>query len=86
MPGAWFEHDGERFKVFAATPVELPIDGGTPGTVDRVGPESIDVETGRGLLRIRQIQPPGKRVMPVADFLRGSPATFRPGQQLELPA
>jgi len=40
-----------------------------PGRVLCEGKDGIDVATGDGLLRITQLQPPGKRPMPAADFL-----------------
>jgi methionyl-tRNA formyltransferase len=35
--------------------------------------EGIDVATGEGVLRITQLQKPGGKMLPVADFLRGFP-------------
>jgi methionyl-tRNA formyltransferase len=41
----------------------------SPGSIVAAGKEGIDVATGDGLLRIRRLQMPGKRVMAAADFL-----------------
>jgi methionyl-tRNA formyltransferase len=41
----------------------------TPGEVLRYGKAGIDVATGDGVLRILQLQMPGKRAMSAADFL-----------------
>jgi len=43
------------------------------GEIIHSGKAGIDIATGQGVLRILQIQPQGKRVMSVADFLNGNP-------------
>ncbi|GHU68909.1 hypothetical protein AGMMS49983_21870 [Clostridia bacterium] len=43
-----------------------------PGQVVSVSKEGIFVGTGKGLLVIEEVKMPGKRVMPVADYLRGN--------------
>ena len=40
-----------------------------PGTVLSEGPEGIDVVTGKGLLRILSLQPPGSRPMDASAYL-----------------
>ena len=52
----------------------------TPGKILSSTRTGIDVATGQGVLRILQLQPQGKRVMSVADFLNGNPA-FGAGTQ-----
>ena len=44
-----------------------------PGHVAVSDKQQLIVQTGDGLLSIEDIQPAGKRSMPVADFLRGKP-------------
>ncbi|MCL4137257.1 UNVERIFIED_CONTAM: hypothetical protein GTU68_026736 [Idotea baltica] len=44
-----------------------------PGQVCRCDREELVVQTGSGLLSVTQIQPAGKKTMPIADFLRGNP-------------
>jgi len=44
-----------------------------PGHVAVSNKQQLVVQTGEGLLSIEQIQPAGKRTMPVADFLHGKP-------------
>ncbi|MCB2263042.1 MAG: methionyl-tRNA formyltransferase [Candidatus Thiosymbion ectosymbiont of Robbea hypermnestra] len=51
---------------------ELPgLDAGSepPGRIVHTGKAGIDVATGKGLLRITRLQPPGKRSMSAAAFL-----------------
>jgi methionyl-tRNA formyltransferase len=43
-----------------------------PGQVIKVSDEGIFVGTGEGLLVIEEVKMPGKRVMPVKDYLRGN--------------
>jgi methionyl-tRNA formyltransferase len=65
FPGAWFEHDKQRIKLLAATPVE---GDGPPGTVldDR-----LTIACGSGALRCDLLQRAGKAAMAADDFLRG---------------
>lgn len=44
-----------------------------PGCVVRVGPQGMDLATGAGVLRVREVQLPGRRRMPAADAARGAP-------------
>jgi len=53
-----------------------------PGTINAVNKDSIDVNTGEGLLRITKMQIPGKKPMSVADILRGQPHLFEKDIQL----
>lgn len=67
-PGAWFELDGARFKVFAAQVLKLGQLENNPGTVlDR----ELTVSCAKDALRITRLQRPGKAPMNAADLLRG---------------
>jgi len=66
-PGAWFELDGERYKVLAADVAE---GSGPAGTVLD---ERLTIACGAGALRVRAIQRAGKPVMDAASLLRGRP-------------
>ena len=53
--------------------------GGPPGRVLNISPEGMDVATVSGLLRVRDVQLPGRKRMPAGDAARGAPlaeATF----------
>lgn len=57
-------------RIWAASPLQQQASGGVaPGTVLAAGKAGIDVATGSGMLRISELQMPGKRVMSAADFL-----------------
>jgi methionyl-tRNA formyltransferase len=66
-PGAWFELDGERYKVLAADVAE---GSGAAGTVLD---ERLTIACGAGALRVTAIQRAGKPVMDAASLLRGRP-------------
>lgn len=69
-PGAFTTFGDQRLKVLDAIAVseECP---GEPGRVLRAGPEGIDVSTGKGVLRMRVLQPPGGKPMSCTAFLNG---------------
>lgn len=66
-PAAWFELNGERFRVLAA---EVLGDSGNPGmTLD----DALTIACGSGAIRPTQVQRAGRPAMPAADLLRGLP-------------
>jgi len=67
VPGAFFELEGERYKVLAA---EAAPGGGWPG---QVLDDKLTIACGRGTIRPTRIQRAGKPVMDTADMLRGKP-------------
>lgn len=77
FPGAFTTWNGEVLKIWACfNPCDQPIEqtrSALPGTVLRTADgEGIAVQTGSGLLRLKEIQPAGKKAMDIAQFLRGS--------------
>jgi len=66
-PGAYFELDGERYKVLLAQVLD---EQGEPGvTLD----DALTIACRRGAIRVETIQRAGKPAMPTADLLRGRP-------------
>jgi methionyl-tRNA formyltransferase len=68
-PGAWTTWRGDRLRLGPVVPlagVELPA-----GEVS-VGSDGVLVGTGRGAVRLGNVQPAGKRMVPAADWARGA--------------
>lgn len=73
-PGAFFELEGERYKVLSADLAEGQGEAGT------VLDGALTVACGSGAIRITLVQRAGKPVMGTADLLRGRP--IPPGTRL----
>lgn len=74
-PCATAEFGGVRCKVFLADTIDATTDL-EPGTISEAGKAGIVMACGGGtLLRVRELQPDGKKRMAAADFLRGHPLT-----------
>ena len=67
-PVAWCQVGGDRTRVWSAA-VAGDASGHAPGTILSADKTGIDVATGNGVLRLLELQRPGKRRMPVADYL-----------------
>jgi methionyl-tRNA formyltransferase len=68
-PGAWTTWRDDRLRLGPVEPVDA--DGLAPGEV-AAGADGILVGTGRGAVRLGQVQPAGKRMLPAADWARGA--------------
>jgi methionyl-tRNA formyltransferase len=67
-PGAWTTWRGERLRLGPVTPAEDEL---APGEL-RAGRDGVVVGTGRGAVRLGEVQPAGKRMLPAADWARGA--------------
>ena len=78
-PGAWTTWRGDRLKLYR--PLVEASDGvdASPGTVLAVD-GGLRVASGAGAVRIREVQPAGRRRMEAEDWLRG--AELEPGEVL----
>jgi methionyl-tRNA formyltransferase len=72
--------EGEQLRIFGATVLEgmgSAEIGTEPGTITAVSDSGVVVQCGRGQLSLQQLQRPGRRAVPAADFIRGMPLTGR---------
>lgn len=78
FPICYTELGGHRIKIYQAFVLETHSSS-QPGEITAVSTQGLDVQSGRGTLRIERLQMPGKKVLPVADILRGYSNLFQPG-------
>ena len=72
VPGAWSTLEGQPVKLFCPEPDRDDPRGGDPGRILTAdSSEGLVVSSGRGVVRIREVQPPGKRRMSADDWIRG---------------
>ena len=60
--------NGDRFKIYEATPVE---GAGQSGEILAIGKKELIVAAGEGALSLKTVQPAGKPKMTIIDFLNG---------------
>ncbi|QSX37310.1 methionyl-tRNA formyltransferase [Shewanella sedimentimangrovi] len=77
-PVSYFEHQGQTIKVWQTEPL-AESGNKAPGTIVAAGKQGLDIATADGLLRIKQMQLPGKKPMAVADILNSRGEWFTPG-------
>ena len=72
-PGALTTLEGREIKLFSSRVLGEERLGTVPGKVARQVEDALEVETGRGVIEIRELQIPGKKRLVAGDFLRGFP-------------
>jgi methionyl-tRNA formyltransferase len=73
-PGAWTEFEGGRMKLWPVTQTRPGADGVPGGLAPgelRIQRGAVYAGTGSHPVRLGDVQPPGKRQMPAADWARG---------------
>jgi len=82
-PGCFIYLDKKILKIWKACPAGHLIDKKPePGTVLEAGKKGISIETGKGVLRIEELQLEGSRRMTAEEFLAGH-KQFSPGVSLQ---
>jgi methionyl-tRNA formyltransferase len=71
VPGAWFMHAGERLKCWRAEAVPA-ASRQPPGQVLAAGEQGIDVACAAGVLRLMELQRPGRNRQTAGEFSRPS--------------
>lgn len=90
-PGTYSRWDGKVMKIWRSEVVQTgentadsragqKAEDVLPGTVTAVGKNDFEVRTGKGVLRILEVQMPGKKRMDTGAFLRGN--SMEPGDVL----
>lgn len=82
FPVAYSQFEEQRIKIHQSFVLERHSTG-TAGQINQVSEQGIDVQTGRGSIRIERLQIPGKKAMPCADILRGYPDLFLSGKSFD---
>ena len=70
-PGTYAYLGEKMMKIWQAEDREDPTNA-APGTILAVGGDGIDVAAGGGVLRVTQIQMPGKKRVAVKEYLKGN--------------
>jgi methionyl-tRNA formyltransferase len=78
-PVAQTRWHGDTMRLWLAELADTTTSG-MPGEIVAVSKQGIDIATGDGVLRLTQLQLPGKRAMSVQDFLNANPIAA--GEQL----
>ena len=73
QPGAWFEFEGERYRVLSAVIDPAPLVDGESTRCGKVLDDALTIACSTGAIRPTVIQRAGKPAMPAADLLRGKP-------------
>jgi methionyl-tRNA formyltransferase len=70
-PGSYAEMNGKTYKLWKAVALDQKTDAAA-GTVVAAGKDGLDISAGGRILRVTQIQAPGKKRMETGDYLRGN--------------
>lgn len=80
-PGAYFNLKGKRFKVWKAAVSDQKTDLPAGSLVDNHKRFAISFKDGT-VLDLLEVQPMGKKIMGVKDYLNGQGSQFKPGEKI----
>ena len=69
-PGTVADLAGAEVRIIAGAPSNS-LSSGVPGTIIAAGRRAVDVATREGVYQVHEVQPPGRRPMDAAAYLRG---------------
>jgi methionyl-tRNA formyltransferase len=70
-PGAFTYYDGKMLKLFGCLQRDVRRRSSVPGRIKGLTERGLEIETGKGFIIVGEIQSPGKKRMPVREFLKG---------------
>ena len=76
ISSAYTSWNGKTVKLWAADVLEGGEAAARPGQVVKSDKHSLLVQTGDGILSVRELQMEGKKRMDIVSFLRGYPCLF----------
>ncbi len=71
-PGTYAYLDEKLFKLWKAEAISPGAAGAEPGTVTAVGKEYFDIAAGSGILRVLEVQAPGRKRVAAEEYLKGN--------------
>lgn len=81
-PGAWTEIDGQRTKIYQTEVVAIDSNQAV-GTIFELGKKKLVIVAGDGQgVSIKRIQPAGKKIMDIANYMNGMGKNLEKGQQI----
>ncbi|WBA17887.1 methionyl-tRNA formyltransferase [Salinivibrio kushneri] len=80
-PVSYFTLGEQNIKVWGANALDIDVDA-APGTVINTDKHGIQVATGKGVIQLTQLQPPGKKAMQAHELLNARREWFETGTQL----
>ncbi len=72
-PSAYTKINGKGVKVFLSEALNENREGKEPGEVIKADRDGFLIQTGSGILSLKELQPEGKKRMNYSDFLNGNP-------------